>query len=261
MARHWPPPYFALLAALMYPGLSAAVQSHAIDPGVEHDRKVPAFDRRRSTATTATPPPPWPAPATPPCSRPHLPTALTVVGLMITKDDEDVMLEWLDYNAPSFRGLVVFDSSSTNATRDVIRAYSRRCPAARIHYLHERDFPSIPPLIPGEGRRRGSLVPNDQGMRYWAHLELRKLYGSTSWIYVCHPDEFLYHEPELVARNLGIGCAYMTWYAVQIMVRSISILAHNHPVASVASPSFTSPALRPPTPHPSPTPASSSAGR
>ena len=35
-----------------------------------------------------------------------------------------------------------------------------------------------PPLIPGEGRRRGgALVPNDQGMRYYAHRELRKVHS------------------------------------------------------------------------------------
>ena len=73
---------------------------------------------------------------------------------------------------------------------------------------------------------------------------------------MCHPDEFLYHEPELVARNLGVGCSLLTWYAVQVVVRSGST-----PLTPLTTPTrgttFTpapSLGLATPTPRPSPAP-------
>ena len=49
-----------------------------------------------------------------------------VVGLMITKDDENVLREWLEANGALLDGLVLLDGSRSNASRDIVREHVAR---------------------------------------------------------------------------------------------------------------------------------------
>jgi hypothetical protein len=149
----------------------------------------------------------------PPCRRPnHNQLQPRVVGLMVTKDDQSVMAEWLNYNMPSLRGLVLFDSSRGVATKQIVEAYTARCLAA-IVYMREDELKE--PLT----------RYSDQAMRYWPLKALRQRFGAGNWVLVAHPDEFCYHEPELVARAIELRlesgrertCQAVRWHALPVV--------------------------------------------
>jgi len=114
-------------------------------------------------------------------------SAVPVVGLMVTKDDDAVIKEWLDFNAPYLSALVLLDSSAGGGTEVAVRRYRRRCPRAQVEYMHERELD--PPLT----------YWSDQALRQPVLARIRRLHGRGRWVMVCHSDEFFYHAPERVA--------------------------------------------------------------
>ena len=146
------------------------------------------------------------------CER-RLGGASRVLGLMATKDDERVMAEWLDHNMPSLRGLVVFDSSTSHATKASVEAYVARCAGANITYLREDEL-DVP-----------LASHSDQAVRWWPLKVLRERWGLNNWVMVAHADEFYYHEPELVVQyteaRIAAGrlprCQTIRWYALPIV--------------------------------------------
>lgn len=68
-----------------------------------------------------------------------------VIGLMITRNDEGVIREWLEANVRFLDGLVLLDGSppqaGMTATGKIIDEFKADCPGRSldIHYLHESD--------------------------------------------------------------------------------------------------------------------------
>jgi len=147
----------------------------------------------------------------PPCAREFLPR---IVALLVTKDDEHIMQEWLDYNAPSFHAVVVFDSSKGYETQRIVSAYVNRC-GANITYVREDLLPE--PL----------LAYSDHAVRYHPLRILRHTYGVGRWVMVAHSDEFYYHEPELVARYVDTQIATGSWEECNVVVwGALHVLPH-----------------------------------
>ncbi len=119
--------------------------------------------------------------------RPGDPPRVPVIGLMVTKNDDAIIAEWLKYNMPALSALVLLDSSDGSGTADAVSKYRKRCPAPPIDYMHERDL--LTPIT----------VMSDAGMRQPVLARIRALYGRNQWVYLCHSDEFFYHEPEFIA--------------------------------------------------------------
>ena len=71
------------------------------------------------------------------------------VGLLLTKDDGDILFEWLEHNSCHFSALLVLDGSSQPYARDELRS------CANVVYYHETHFPALTLYSDGELRELG----------------------------------------------------------------------------------------------------------
>mmetsp|Transcript_556 Transcript_556/g.1779 ORF Transcript_556/g.1779 Transcript_556/m.1779 type:complete len:1051 (-) Transcript_556:130-3282(-) len=132
--------------------------------------------------------------------------ARPVIGLMITKEDDAVLAEWLEAHMPLLDGLVILDGSEGNATRRIAEDFTLRCPSrgGDLHYFHERD--------------ESLVVKNDQTLRGVVHEKIRQIFGHGRWIMLCHPDEFLYHDPRMVAGlAASMNADHVFWFALHVL--------------------------------------------
>ena len=141
-----------------------------------------------------------------------------VVGLMITKDDENVLREWLEANGALLDGLVLLDGSRSNASRDIVREHvARSAPPLRLHYMHEDAQPAF----------ARDAKKNDQTLRRVVHTRIRSLFGSGVWVMLCHPDEFFYHDPRRVAAAAQAdGADHVFWWALHVLPHPSERAAH-----------------------------------
>ena len=157
---------------------------------------------------------------------------LPVIGLMITRNDESVLREWLEANMRFLDGLVILDGSPSSSSRIIIENFQAVCQdrARDIHYMHEIDKEATSRLtldaITGLPRtqeqldngRQSVLVKNDQTLRAVVHEKVRELYGHGRWIVLCHSDEFFYHDPRRVAGLASLaGADHVFWYALHVL--------------------------------------------
>lgn len=121
---------------------------------------------------------------------------MTLVGLLITKDDDAVVGEWCDDQLPLYDGVVVLDGSAGGATAACFRGRG-----GHVVYLHERDF---------DIRHK-----TDHGLRRVAHEELVRRFGPDTWVMCCHADEFCYHDPRRAAELAAAGgFDLVAWYSL-----------------------------------------------
>ena len=122
--------------------------------------------------------------------------AMTLVALLITKDDDAIVGEWCDDQLPMYDAVVCLDGSAGGATAAHLRGRDDR-----VVYLHERDF-AIP-------------YKTDHGLRRVAHQEIVRRFGTDNWVMCCHPDEFCYHDPrKAAARAEAEGFDLVSWYCL-----------------------------------------------
>src|SRR5262245_14799351 len=136
---------------------------------------------------------------------------MTLLALLMTKDDDAVIGEWCDDQLPLYDAAVCLDGSSTGETA---RHFRNR--GHRAVYLHERDF-AIP-------------FKTDHGLRRVAHLELVRRFGTDNWVMCCHADEFCYHDPHKVAaRAEAEGFDQVAWYSLHFYPHpdDVSALPHS----------------------------------
>lgn len=134
---------------------------------------------------------------------------MTLVGLLITKDDDAVIGEWCDDQFPLYDAVVCLDGSSTDGTARHLRGRGDR-----VLYLHERDF-DIP-------------FKTDHGLRRVAHQQLVRRFGTDNWVMCCHADEFCYHDPRKAAvRAEAEGFDRVSWYSLHFYPHP-----HDGPVVS-----------------------------
>jgi hypothetical protein len=121
---------------------------------------------------------------------------MTLVALLITKDDDAVIGEWCADQLGLYDAVVCLDGSAGGETARLFRARGDR-----VAYLHERDFD----------------IPNktDHGLRRVAHAEIVRRFGTDNWVMCCHPDEFCYHDPrKAAARAKAGGYDLVSWYSL-----------------------------------------------
>lgn len=121
---------------------------------------------------------------------------MTLIGLLITKDDHAIIGEWCDDQLPLYDAVVCLDGSATDESERRLR----RC-GDRIVYLHERGF-----VIP---------YKTDHGLRRIAHQEIARRFGTDNWVMCCHADEFCYHDPRkaaVLAESQGFDL--VSWYSL-----------------------------------------------
>lgn len=94
---------------------------------------------------------------------------MSVIGLMITRDDEASFEAWCDEQLPLYDAVVCLDGSTTDSTRQIAERRSEK-----LIYLHERDY-SIP-------------HKTDHGLRRVVHQEILRRFGTGQWIMCCHAD-------------------------------------------------------------------------
>ena len=120
------------------------------------------------------------------------------LGLLITKDDDEIIEEWFFDNGHFFDGIACLDGSRSERTR---RAAG--CPA-NVSYLHEDQFQP--------------LDRTDHGLRAVVHQALVQRYGPNGWITLCHADEFFYHDPRRCCAIADEeGSDGIAWYAVHFL--------------------------------------------
>ena len=98
------------------------------------------------------------------------------VGLLLTKDDGDILFEWLEHNSCHFSALLVLDGSSGPY------AHNEMSSCANVVYYHENDFSDLKLYSDGELRELG-------------HDLISKHFGYNIWITMAHTDEFFIHSP------------------------------------------------------------------
>ncbi len=120
------------------------------------------------------------------------------MGLLITKDDDEVIEEWLGANCRFFDAIVCLDGSQSERTRHAAKAHPT------VLYVHERD-------VTIEYR-------TDHGLRSVAHQVILEHFGGGGWVTLCHADEFFYHDPRKCCLHAEHeGCNGIYWYAVHFL--------------------------------------------
>jgi hypothetical protein len=123
-------------------------------------------------------------------------SSMTLIGLLITKDDHAVIGEWWDDQLPLYDAVVCLDGSAAGETERLLRGRPDR-----VVYLHERDF-----VIP---------YKTDHGLRRIVHQEIVRRFGTDNWVMCCHADEFCYHDPRKAAALAeSRGFDLVSWYSL-----------------------------------------------
>jgi hypothetical protein len=124
---------------------------------------------------------------------------MKLYGLMITKDDHDVLGDWCREQLPLYDAVVCLDGSDAEATRRIVAGFGER-----VIYLHEQDYPLT--------------HKNDHALRRVAHRELVRRFGVGCWVMCCHADEFCYHDPRKVARKAEAeGYDVVAWFSLHFL--------------------------------------------
>lgn len=114
-------------------------------------------------------------------------------GILITKDDDYIIGEWLKKHSPFFDTIAVVDGSisGTDFTRDLCKDYS--------NVIYNTDPVGI---------------ITDQTLRKCGWDSLSKEVSIGDWIFMCHPDEFLFHNPR---KFMEIDEVIIRWIALHIL--------------------------------------------
>lgn len=107
--------------------------------------------------------------------------SIKVAGVMIVKDEIDIIEEYLANISMYVDELYVLDAS-TDGTENILQAH-----ALVKYYLREEDMPKEFNNMP-TFRTNGGIY---DGVRYFLHEQIKKQSPDTNWVILCHPDEFI----------------------------------------------------------------------
>jgi hypothetical protein len=120
------------------------------------------------------------------------------LGLLITKDDDEIIGPWFRENVRFFDEIVCLDGSHSDHARKAAAA------EPNVIYVHECDC--------------GPLQRTDHGLREAAHRILIRRHGYDGWVTLCHADEFFYHDPRKCCRLAEArNCDGVYWYALHFL--------------------------------------------
>ena len=100
-------------------------------------------------------------------------------GIMITKDDDLIIGQWLNKHSNLFEKIAVVDGSTTDYTKNLTKKFSN------VIYCRDPDSHITDQTLRHEG---------------WQHL--KPFISLGDWIFLCHPDEFYVHDPQTIKNNL-----------------------------------------------------------
>ena len=120
------------------------------------------------------------------------------LGLLITKDDDEIIGPWFRESTRYFDEVVCLDGSRSEQARLAAAA------EPNVVYVHERDC--------------GPVMRTDHGLREAAHQILVGRHGHHGWITICHPDEFFYHDPRKCCEQAELADADgIDWYSLHFL--------------------------------------------
>lgn len=121
------------------------------------------------------------------------------IGILLTKDDGEIMKTWFEENSRYFSALVVLDGSFSNASA----IFFSQCRS--VFYYHEKNISSLKFFSDGELRKIGhDLVTN--------------LFGYGVWITMAHSDEFYYHSPlKIMELAEKYDADFVKWRALHVL--------------------------------------------
>ena len=121
---------------------------------------------------------------------------MQIFGLLITKDDYDVVEDWCRDQLHFYDAVICLDGSQIKETLKASRNFHDR-----LIYLHEKDF-NIP-------------HKTDHGLRRIVHNEIVRRFGTDNWIMCRHADEFCYHDPRKIAiKAESEGFDLVSWFSL-----------------------------------------------
>lgn len=128
-----------------------------------------------------------------------IPRNPSLLGILVTKDDGQILCEFAFYVLRHFDAVVVIDGSVSSLAREVLQ----RVP--NVIYLHE-DQLGLLDYTDGEMRKRG-------------HEEIIRRYGQKGqWIHMLHTDEFPIHNIRTVtAAAERTGADTIKWQALHVL--------------------------------------------
>lgn len=106
-----------------------------------------------------------------------------MLGILITCDDTWMLTSWLNRHSPIFKQLVVIDGSLSEATKNFTYRTVQKYENTR--YVRQRKMAIIT-----DNKVRSLAMPHFEGSTH------------NKWIYLCHADEYLLHDPRLVVKSL-----------------------------------------------------------
>lgn len=140
-------------------------------------------------------------------------------GLLMFRDDQDILAEVLEHNHRFFDGIFVLDGTEDNtATAAVVRRFSNI-----EFYMKDADLP--PEYHPPRCGARQALLQ-----------EIQKQHGHEGWITVLHSDEiFIDADPREVAERADAeGCDHIIWANVPFFLHTSQEAQYKYdPVRSV----------------------------
>ena len=119
-------------------------------------------------------------------------------GIMIVKDEGELLTKWLSTHLRDFDSIVCVDGSESNETFQLLQGFKN------IDYIHEREL------------RLKQYT--DTEIRQSALDILTEKYGYGFWVTIAHCDEFYYHDPRKIvqlAEDENIDGIY--WYALHVL--------------------------------------------
>ena len=121
------------------------------------------------------------------------------IGLLLTKDDGNILKSWFKENSRFFTSLVVIDGSLSSETRK----FFSNC--SSTFYFHESSFSSLKDFSDGELRELG-------------HKIITQRFGYGLWITMAHTDEFYIHSPLKVIEQAEKERAdFVSWRALHVL--------------------------------------------
>jgi drug/metabolite transporter (DMT)-like permease len=119
-------------------------------------------------------------------------------GIMIVKDEGELLTKWLSTHSQDFDSIVCVDGSESNETLQLLQGF------ANINYIHEREL------------RLKQYT--DTEIRQSALDILTAKYGYGFWVTMAHCDEFYYHDPRKIvqlAEDEDVDGIY--WFALHVL--------------------------------------------
>ena len=112
-------------------------------------------------------------------------------ALMITKDDDLLIGDWLMRHSHLFDAIAVVDGSSSSVTENHARQYP--------NIVYTKDPPGL---------------ITDQTLRHAGYQLLAPYIRHGDWVFTAHPDEFLIHNPRSF---MGITSHVMYWFPLVVL--------------------------------------------